>query len=33
MHRGCAKTAGYARTVEVVDAAAAPAGKRLTGEK
>jgi 4-hydroxy-4-methyl-2-oxoglutarate aldolase len=29
MHQGCAKTAGYARTVEVVDAPAAPAGKHL----
>src|ERR1700722_3141596 len=29
MHPGCAKVAGYARTVEVVDAPAAPAGKHL----
>jgi regulator of RNase E activity RraA len=29
MHPGCAKIAGYARTVEVADAPAAPAGKHL----
>ena len=29
MHQGCGRIAGYARTVEVVDAAAAPAGKHL----
>lgn len=29
MHQRCAKIAGYARTVEVVDAPAAPAGKHL----
>jgi len=29
MHLGCGKVAGYARTVEVVDAPAAPAGKHM----
>jgi regulator of RNase E activity RraA len=29
VHQDCAKVAGHARTVEVVDAAAAPAGKHL----
>ena len=29
MHQGCAKIAGHARTVEAVDAPAAPAGKHL----